>query len=292
MARAPSPRREAGRRQQPYSEDAPTPWLEPAEPETAEATLIGRRTLLALLVGLVLLVGIVAAGIWAVSEKADGPVDIPADGNVPLVESPGPWRVPAEGPGVEGTPVEGQGQLLFPAGEGQAPEARIDPARLPEEPVPLAEAAPTLPAEGPPTDLLPPRAGADLSGGGADGGAAGEAEGKAKTPPRPAPAAERARDPADPAQPRSAPGFGAAGPGGGATVQLGAFSSAEAARRAFRDLAARHPELKGISPAITPVERAEGPPLWRLRTTLGPDVRAGDLCDRLKVAGDACTPVR
>lgn len=260
MARAPSPRNESARGRE--------PWLEEAEPELAEATLIGRGTLWALALALLALVGIVATGLWLVTRKADGPVDIPADGEVPLVQSPGPWRVPASGPGIEGTPVEGQGQLMFPAGEGQAPDGRIDPGRLPEEPVPLAEPGGQ---EGPPTDLLgPPEVTSwpepDLP----------------LDPPRPGRRTPEPPAPATAAQPGAAGGL----------VQLGAFSSERAARRAFADLAARHPELKDVRPEISPVAPGDGRTLWRLRARLEAGTAPGSFCDRLRVAGDACAPVR
>ncbi len=278
MARAPSPRREAGRGRE--------PWLEEAEPELAEATLIGRRTLWTLLGALLLLIGLVAAGLWLITRKADGPADIPPPGEVPLVASPGPWRVPASGPGIEGTPVEGQGQLMFPAGEGQLPEGRIDPDRLPEEPVPPA---PATPSAGPPTDLLGPPEVSDWPEPEPAGG-----------PPRPArrtPEAPPAAAPLAPAPPAAAPAAApspapAPAQGGGGTVQLGAFSSEAAARRAFADLAARHPELKGVSPQLSRIEGSTGASLWRVRASLGAGVSVRDFCDRLRVAGDACAPVR
>ncbi len=287
MARSPSPRREARGRSD--GSDGRAPWLEEADPDEAEATLIGRRTLLGLLVALLALVGIVAAGLWLVSDRADGPADIPADGEVPLVTSPGPWRLPAEGPGVEGTPVEGQGQLMFPVGEGQAPDGRIDAARLPEEPVPPGPAGAEV-SPGPPTDLLGPPEVSDWPEPEPSGGPARPSR-RTPEPPPTAPASA----PEKPAVPAAAAAGAAAVPatagGGGGTVQLGAFSSEAAARRAFADLAARHPELKGVSPQISRTGDAERM-LWRVRARLGEGVAPRAFCDRLRVAGDACTEVR
>lgn len=285
MARAPSPRREAERGRE--------PWLEEAEPELAEATLIGRRTLWALVAALLLLVGVVAAGLWLITGKADGPSELPAGGDVPLVASPGPWRVPAAGPGVEGEPVEGQGQLLFPAGEGQLPEGRIDPDRLPEEPVPLP-APPPAGSPGPPTDLLGPPEVTNWPESEPAGGPPRPGRRTPEAPPsppsaQPRPAPEPGPAPAAPPAPSPAP---AAGPAGAGVVQLGAFSSEAAARRAFANLAARHPELRGVSPQISRTEGSDGQPLWRVRASLGPAISPGAFCDRLRVAGDACAPVR
>lgn len=249
---APSPRAEAARRAR-RADRGDEPWLEEAESEPTH-TLVGRRALWGLVIGLAALVALVAAGLFTLTRKADGPIDIPV-GDVPLVASPGPWKVPAQGPTADGVPVEGQGQILFPAGEGMEPEGAIDPSRLPEEPVP-----PLAGAEAP-TDLLP--APAD------DAPAA-----------RPAPATAPAAAPAeaDPAPP--------AGPAG--TVQLGAFSSEAAARAAWKGMAARLPALAGFAPAFQPVER-DGQTLWRLRAT-GPDAEGA--CSRLRLAGEECAVVR
>ncbi|WP_448582780.1 SPOR domain-containing protein [Thermaurantiacus sp.] len=271
MARTPSPRQEAARGRE--------PWLEEADPELAEATLIGRKTLWTLLGALLLLIAIVVAGLLLVTRKADGPGDIPAADKVPLVPSPGPWRVPAEGPGIEGTPVEGQGQLMFPAGEGQAPDGRIDPDRLPETPVPLP---PREPAGGPPTDLLGQSEAANLPA----------PEPQEIPPRRPEPPPAPALKPAPPV-PTSQPAPPApADSGSFAMVQLGAFSSEAAARRAFRDLAARHPELRGLRPELSRTNPGEDRTLWRLRVMLDAGVEPRSFCDRLRVAGDACAPVR
>ncbi len=253
MARSPSPREEAARARR------GEPWLEEAEPEVDP--LVGRRMTLVLLLGL-LLVMAVAAGVFLVSKKADSPIDVPAEGEVPLIRSPGPWKVPAHGPGTEGVPVEGQGQTVFGAGEGLAPDLPLDPSRLPEEPVP----PPASPAPaGPPRELLPELA---------------------ATPAAP-PEAARAEPPPPRAQPAAAsPGAPAAGAPVG-TVQLGAFSSEARARAAWQELKARIPYLSGFEPLILPIER-DGRTLWRLRAA-GPD--AGGTCVRLKLAGEACEPV-
>ena len=258
MARTPSPRAEAarqGQRPAPGSE----PWLEEAEPEPTH-TLVGRRALWGLVAGLALLVALVAAGLFTLTRKADGPIDIPT-GEVPLVRSPGPWKEPAQGPGTEGVPVEGQGQILFPAGEGMEPDGTIDPTRLPEEPLPPDPGAA-------PTDLLPNE--------------------EALPAPAPAPPAGPAPKPAPvaPAPAATAPAEPPAVAVG--TVQLGAFSSEATARAAWKAMAARLPALEGLAPAFQPVER-NGQTLWRLRAT-GPD--PAGTCAKLRLAGEECAPVR
>lgn len=256
MAKLPSPRAEAGRRA------GSEPWLEEADYEEAPRhTIIGRRAAIALIAALLVLVALVAAGLFLVTRRADAPIDVP-QGEIPLVRSPGPWKVPAEGPGTEGVPVEGQGQLVFPAGEGLEPEGAIDAGRLPEEPVPL----PRAPSAGPPQDLLP----------------AGEEE-EASAEPEP-PARPPAAVPAPAPAPKGQPLEPAAGAGPVGTIQLGAFSSEARARTAWKELSARFPALGPFSPAFLPVER-EGQTLWRLRAS-GPDAKT--VCDRLKIAGEEC----
>ncbi|MFQ3665419.1 MAG: SPOR domain-containing protein [Sphingomonadaceae bacterium] len=273
MARSPSPRNEASRRHP----DGREPWLEAADPQADEPshTLIGKRTLIVLGGGLLLLAGIVAAGVWLISEKADAPIDVPV-GEIPVVASPGPWKVPAEGPEADGVPVEGQGQLLFPAGEGQDPPARIDPERLPEEPLPpVAEKAP-----GPPTDLLdfettdwPVR----------EERLPGDPPLPSRTPERPAPRPEPRADPT-PAPDKAPPPAVAAS----STIQLGAFSTEARARAHWKDLSARFPYVAELSVAVAPVA-SEGRTLYRLRAS-GPG--AAEACNRLKIAGETCAPAR
>jgi cell division septation protein DedD len=267
MARTPSPRAEAARRgtrPTPGPATGREPWLEEAdlEPEPSH-TLVGRRTLWGLVIGLALLVALVAAGLLLLTRKADSPIDIP-DGEVPLVASPGPWKVPAQGVAAEGVPVEGQGQILFPAGEGMDPDAAIDPSRLPEEPVP------PVPASGEaPVDLLPPTV-------------------EEVAPPPAAPVATAPR-PASPAPTPAGQAPAAAMPAGvPGTVQLGAFSSEAAARAAWKGMAARFSYLAGFTPVIQPVER-NAQTLYRLRAS-GPE--AADICNRLRVAGEECALVR
>lgn len=267
MARAPSPRAEADRQRTRSS--GGEPWLEEADYEApATQTLIGRRAALTLIAALLLLVALVGAGLFLVTRRADAPIDVPT-GEIPLVASPGPWKVPAEGPGSDGVPVEGQGQIVFPAGEGLEPEAEIDPDRLPEAPQPLPREGPA----GAPLDLLP----------------TDEAPAEAESP---RPAEVRRAEPAPAAVPKPSeapPSAGEAAPAlPTGTIQLGAFSSEARARATWKEMSARFPWLAGYSPAFLPVER-EGQTLYRLRAS-GPDARS--VCDRLRIAGEECALVR
>lgn len=102
-----------------------------------------------------------------------------------------------------------------------------------------------------------------------------------KAPAQPAPAAPApAAAPAAKA-PASAPAA-LSGPGG--TIQLGAFSSGAAANTAWKSLATRFKYLEPLTHSVTPVS-VGGKTLYRLRAS-GP--KAGNLCGRLKVAGETC----
>ena len=74
---------------------------------------------------------------------------------------------------------------------------------------------------------------------------------------------------------------------GGATVQLGAFSSQASANNAWKALSGRFRYLAPLSHNVVPVTSG-GRPLYRLRAS-GPD--AASLCGRLRVAGESCVVV-
>lgn len=102
---------------------------------------------------------------------------------------------------------------------------------------------------------------------------AGDAAGPQPLPARP-----------EPPQPRQQAAALAAG---GATIQLGAFSSQASANRAWRALSGRFSYLAPLSHSVIPVA-AGGRTLYRLRAS-GPG--AADICRRLRIAGEDCTPV-
>jgi hypothetical protein len=89
---------------------------------------------------------------------------------------------------------------------------------------------------------------------------------------------------AETAAPAPAAG-GAAGPGG--TIQLGAFSSQSGANTAWKAMSARFAYLAPLSHSVVPVT-AGGKTLYRLRAS-GPG--AGNICGRLRVAGETCVSV-
>lgn len=105
-------------------------------------------------------------------------------------------------------------------------------------------------------------------------------------PPRAAPA-PAPQQPAPRAAPRPAAPPTAAPATGGATIQLGAFSSQASANRAWTALSRRFTYLAPLSHSIMPVQSG-GRTLYRLRAN---GAEAADVCRRLKVAGEDCAVV-
>jgi len=146
-----------------------------------------------------------------------------------------------------GMQVEGTGDTAFAASEGVAPKGTINVDAVPEAPV--TEVQPT-----------------------------------AKPTPAPTPAPTPTPKAAEAATPAPAP---AAASSGGATIQLGAFSSQASAGNAWKALSGRFKYLEPLSHSVIPVT-VGGKTLYRLRAS-GPN--AANLCARLRVAGETCVTV-
>ncbi len=101
----------------------------------------------------------------------------------------------------------------------------------------------------------------------------------AQTPPAARPKASTARPPTPAAPPAPV--------GGGATIQLGAFSTSAGATGAWRALSGRFRYLAPLGHSVVPVQSG-GRTLYRLRAS-GPD--AAGICRRLQVAGEDCAVV-
>jgi hypothetical protein len=74
---------------------------------------------------------------------------------------------------------------------------------------------------------------------------------------------------------------------GGATIQLGAFSSNAGATAAWKAMAGRFGYLAPLSHSVVPVQSG-GKTLYRLRAS-GPN--SADICGRLRVAGESCVKI-
>ncbi len=293
MARGPSPRADAGRRG--AADDAPAPWLEEAahDGRGSGGTLIGRSTLWMILIGLLVLVSVVAAGVFMVARQGEQDVDaLPPGAEIPLLKNPGPWKIAPTGPGIEGKRVEGIDQMLFETGDGRDRDARIALEKMPEDPavLPGREAAPTdllpdtadeTPAAVPPAAVTPPplpRPGVKQVPRAQDVTTPRLPEPKLGRPIARAPTAADVEDRVEPPA------------GGGALLQFGAFSSEARARTAWKSLTDRFGYLADLTPAIVPTAQ-DGRTLYRLRASAASPAAAREICQKLKVAGDSCAVV-
>jgi hypothetical protein len=173
----------------------------------------------------------------------------PGAGGDIIAAPEGDYKVRPENPG--GMNVSGEGEVAAAASAGQTPQGNLNLGASPEAPV----------TQAPRPIAVPP---------------APVAQAPAPAPARPAPA---------PARPAPAPQQPAAG--GGATIQLGAFSSQAAANQAWSALSGRFRYLAPLSHNVMAAQIG-GRTLYRLRAS-GPD--AASVCRRLQVAGEACSTV-
>ena len=70
-------------------------------------------------------------------------------------------------------------------------------------------------------------------------------------------------------------------------VQLGAFSSEAKANAAWKNLSGRFGFLKGLTQSVAAVQSGDKT-LYRLRASGG---NGGDICRRLKTAGESCSVI-
>ena len=219
------------------------PWLEPVA-DVYEEEPVSSGRLAALVVGGLVAIGLVVGGLWWWQQsggRARGDVIAAPDGDYKLPADPEKGR------------FDDEGNVAVAAAEGAEPNGRVDPARLPEQPVTVAPAAPR------------PAANA--------------------TPARPA-TANSARPAAAAATAAAAPAAASAASGGSA-IQLGAFASQATANRAFDSLKGRFSWLSNATPTVTAAE-VGGRTVYRLRTNAGSAATARDWCGRLRVAGENC----
>jgi hypothetical protein len=173
-------------------------------------------------------------------------------GNGELIEAQeGDYKVKPDEPG--GMQVEGEGDTVFATSQGAASNASINVAALPEAPV---------------------------EGKAAQGTAASEGTKTAKVE---VPSAAPQAKPSPVASPRAA----APAAGSGAVIQLGAYPNEGGANIAWARMSKRFAYLAPLGKSIERGEK-DGKAIWRLRVNAGSNTQAKELCDRLKVAGEAC----
>lgn len=246
------------------------------------------RRILIIAIGLTGSVLLAATIIWGTSRM--GPR------TVPLIEADGrPFRVRPEGlpatpPATTPPPGRSEQARLMPAPEAPRPDA------LRQQMQPPAPASAALPQASQATVAPATAATAGPTRPGAQRPAVGSPAAGAQTPANAAPAAVGSPANAAPrqAQPPAAarPAQPVTAPAGRAAIQLSAAATEEAARSEWERLRRRAPELAGMTPRITRLDREGREPLWRLRVGgLADSAAARTLCEQLRAKGAACNPV-
>lgn len=240
------------------------PWLEPVEEEVEEGGIVTGRLILWLAVGLFLIVAAIGAFFWL--RASDGA----SSGDGALIEAPDSYY--KERPTEEAVPAD-QDEIVYSASKGNEVESMIDTTGTAETPVNVDRPQPTsapAAAAPPPTVTKPVSSAAPKPTAPAAASAAPKAV--AKSPPKPAAAPVAASAPAS---------------GGSGTIQLGAFSSQAKANAAWKNLSGRFAFLAGLTQSVVPVQSGDKT-LYRLRASGGD---AGDICGRLRTAGESCSVV-
>jgi hypothetical protein len=165
----------------------------------------------------------------------------------------GDYKVKPDEPG--GMKVDGEGDTVFATSEGGASNGKLDASKVPEAPVAGKTAAGTKPGAPGTSKVVTaiPGPGGKLA---------------AATPATAAPKA-------------------AAGGGGGSLVQLGSFPSEAAANSAWAATSKRFGYVASLGKSVEKAD-VNGKTVYRLRVNAGSAGNASGICDRLKVAGEAC----
>lgn len=248
------------------------PWLEPVEEEIEEGGVSNGR-LISWVIAAVAVIGLVVGGmLW----MRGGTKATSGDGA--LIKAPDSYY--KERPAAD-APATGDDEIVYSASKGNEVESVIDTSSAAETPVnverPAAAPAAPLPAVPVAVAKAPPVA------------------------PKPAPVAAKPTTTVDqvlakqaakaPAKPRPVPvarPVPAEAPiSGGSTIQLGAFSSQAKANAAWKNLSGRFSFLTGLTQSVVPVQSGDKT-LYRLRANGG---NAGDICGRLRTAGESCAVV-
>ncbi|MFC0303689.1 SPOR domain-containing protein [Rhizorhabdus histidinilytica] len=257
----------------PQDEDR-LPWLEPVEEEYEEGGVGTGRLIVWLVAALMLLALVVGGYFWLRGN------DKATSGEGALIKAPDSYY--KERPGETAAPI-GEDEIVYSASKGNEVESVIDTSGAAETPVNIDRPRPEAPIA---TTAIPPSTSAP---------AARPAPATAKpAAPKPTPTVDQAlaRQATKPAEPKPAPrpvtSASAAEPAsGGSMVQLGAFSSQAKANAAWKTLSGRFSFLSGLTQSVVPVQSGDKT-LYRLRASGG---NAGDICRRLKTAGESCSVI-
>lgn len=239
------------------------PWLEAADDYQEEPSVSPARLALLVLGGL-LLIGAIVGGMWYLQNGGRG--------NGELIAAPaGEYKVTPADP--DAKVFEGEGDSSFAASEGAEPVGKVDASKVSEEPA-ITPAA-KLAADKAKLEAEKAKVAAAKAATTAKAVVAGAAPaGKAVAGPTAKPAVVT-------------PAIKAPATTGSASVQLGAFSSAASAGKAWERLSSRFSYLSGMSQSVAPAT-VGGKSVYRLRATAGSAAQAADVCNKLKVAGESC----
>ena len=237
------------------------PWLEAVEDDDAGGDGPPVAKLVAAIVIGLIAIGVIVGGLFWLGNRN------PAGGNGEVIAAPeGEYKIRPDNPG--GMNVSGDGDVSAAASEGAQPHGNLNVSAVAEAPVTHAS-----PAGGAPAAPAPATAsGAPTQAPAATG--------------HPAPAPATAHPAPAPTSAHPAPA-GAPAAGGGATVQLGAFSSQASANQAWATLSGRFHYLAPLTHSVVATQ-VGGRTLYRLRAS---GAGAADVCRRLQVAGEACSSV-
>lgn len=260
----------------PQDEDR-LPWLEPVEEEYEEGG-IGTGRLIVWLIAAVVVIGLVAGAFFWLrgSDKA-------ASGDGALIRAPDSYY--KERPGEDAAPVGGD-DIVYSASKGNEVESVIDTSGAAEAPVNVERPQPAAPVA---TVAVPPSASAPKVPPAAKSAAPAK---PAATPSVDQTLATQAAKPKPVQKPAPKPAVAEASPAkepssGGSMIQLGAFSSPAKANSAWKNLSGRFSFLSGLAQSVIPVQSGDKT-LYRLRASGG---NAGDICRRLRTAGESCSVV-
>ncbi|TKD49943.1 SPOR domain-containing protein [Sphingomonas baiyangensis] len=225
------------------------PWLETVD-DSYDDRPSPARVVLLVLIGLAVIAAAILGIYWYQDRPAGG------GGSGELIEAQeGDYKVKPDQPG--GMEVAGEGDSVFKTSDGStAADARVDLSAVPETPVApqvkaSPKAAPTQSAAARVSEVIPPPA-------------------RKGAPAR-----------------ITAANAGQTGSAGTAIVQLGSFPSPASANGAWKQLSGRFGYLANLGQTVEAAE-VNGRTVHRLRVNAGSAAQARDICQRLKVAGEAC----
>lgn len=242
------------------------PWLEPVEEEPEESG-IGSGKLIAGLIAALVVIGLIIGGVFWMRSRSEGA----ASGDGSLIEAPDSYY--KERPANATDQSDGD-EIVYSASKGNEVESAIDTSAVAEAPVNIDRSAPApapQSAAPAPKPATPPPAAAKPAPTASAPVVAAPPKPKPEVKPAPAKVAP------EPAAPTS----------GGSMVQLGAFSSQAKANSAWKTLSSRFSFLSGLTQSVVPVQSGDKT-LYRLRASGG---NAGDICARLRIAGESCSVI-